>query len=336
MNIESLQRGKAIRHNRALFLAPYLIMLLFVLLGPLLAACDTTTSTKQPNHNTTLPSNNGTITYSTDSTNVLIRTFYGGGNLGTLDYSPVISIYGDGTFILGPGLQPRSGKLDTDSLQQLLHTLVDTTALLTLNPRQFYDVPDQNATFLELSLNNKHYEYIYGPFGALQESAQDMHAYHRLEQGLAAITGAIKGPTHLYTSQSMTFLVHQNFSPDLTQNIPTWTLKGFSLFQLAAYECGVTPPDQTGPNGDTGCLTFTKPRYTYLPTDQQLRTIKALLHGAQEGNFFENDLYYHVTLRPLLPDELPQKTVAMLGSQEFTYTGVPLYSGIVPQPTPLP
>jgi len=267
---------------------------------------------------------------------VLIRTFYGGGNLGTLDYSPVISIYGDGTFILGPGQQMRSGKLTTDSLQQLLHTLVDTNTLLTLNPRQFYDVPDQNATILELSLNNKHYEYVYGPFGALQESRQDMNAYHRLEQGLTAITGSIKGQTRPYTSQSMTLLVHQDFSPDLTQDIPSWTLKDFSLYQLAAYECGVTPPDQTGPNGDTGCLSFTKPRYAYLPTDQQLQTIKTLLHGSQDGVFFEHNLYYHVSLRPLLPDELPQKTVAMLGSQEFTYTGVPLYGGVVPQPTPLP
>ncbi|MFL5628574.1 MAG: hypothetical protein ACJ788_23580 [Ktedonobacteraceae bacterium] len=334
MNIESLQRGKIIRYNRAQYLAPYL-MLLFFLLGPLLAACDTT-STTRPNNNTTLPSNNGSITYSTGSTDVLIRTFYGGGNLGTLDYSPVISIYGDGTFILGPGLQMRSGKLNTESLQQLLHTLVDTNALLTLNPRQFYDVPDQNATILELSLNNKHYEYVYGPFGALQESSQDMNGYHRLEHALAAITGAIKGPTQPYVSESMMLLVHQDFSPDLTQNIPSWTLKDFSLYQLAAYECGVTPPDETGPNGDTGCLTFTKPHYAYLPTDRQLQTIKTLLHGAQEGDFFENDLYYHVILRPLLPDELPQKTVAMLGSQEFTYTGVPLYSGRVPQPTPLP
>jgi hypothetical protein len=43
-----------------------------------------------------------------------------------------------------------------------------------------------------------------------------------------------------------------------------------------------------------------------------------------------------VTLRPLLPDELPQRVVAMLGSKELIYTGVALSSGAVPQPTPLP
>src|SRR5438445_3584739 len=103
MNTQNLQREKTTRHNTASYLAPCLL-LLFFLLGPLLAACDTTSNTpsNKTNNNTTLPSNNGSsITYNANSTNVLIRTFYGGGNLGTLDYSPVISIYGDGTFILG-------------------------------------------------------------------------------------------------------------------------------------------------------------------------------------------------------------------------------------------
>jgi hypothetical protein len=337
MNTENLQREKITRHSTTSYLAPCLL-LLFFLLGPLLAACDTTSNTpsNKTNNNTTLPSNNGSITYNANSTNVLIRTFYGGGNLGTLDYSPVISIYGDGTFILGPGLQMRTGKLDANALQQLLHTLVDNDALLNLNHRQFYDVPDQNATILELTLNNKHYEFVYGPFGALQESSQDLKDYHHLEQALSAITEAIKGPTHPYTSQSMTLLVRQDFSPDLTQNIPFWKLREFSLYQLAAYECGLTPPDQTGPNADTGCLTFTRPRYAYLPTKQQLQTIKTLLKGSQEGDFYEQNLYYHVTLRPLLPDELPQRVVAMLGSKELIYTGVALSSGAVPQPTPLP
>ncbi|MFL5691697.1 MAG: hypothetical protein ACJ795_07815 [Ktedonobacteraceae bacterium] len=337
MNIENLQHEKITRRSTTSYLVPCLL-LLFFLLGPLLAACNTTSSTpsNKTNNTTTLSSNNGPITYSADPTNVLIRTFYGGGNLGTLDYSPVVSIYGDGTFILGPGLQMRTGKFDAGALQQLLHTLVDNDTLLNLNHRQFYDVPDQNATILELTLNNKHYEFVYGPFGALQESSQDLSDYHHLEQALSAITEAIKGPTHPYTSQSMTLLVRQDFSPDLTQNIPSWKLREFSLYQLAAYECGLTPPDQTGPNADTGCLTFTKPRYAYLPTAQQLQTIKVLLNGAQEGEFYEQNLYFHVTLRPLLPDELPQKVVAMLGSKELTYTGVALSSGAVPQPTPLP
>ena len=92
--------------------------------------------------------------------------------MGALAFSPQVSIYGDGTYILGPGYQMRWGKLDTGALQQLLHTLVDTGGLLGLSRQQFYDVPDQNATLLQLTLNNKHYEFLYGKFGTLQESAK--------------------------------------------------------------------------------------------------------------------------------------------------------------------
>src|SRR5947209_5375427 len=121
------------------------LLVLFCLIPALLAACDSSalTSSNSRTSNTTLPTNNGPITYSTRPEDVLIRTFYGGGNLGTLDYSPVVSIYGDGTFILGPGLQMRWGKLTADALQQLLHTLVDSDGLLNMSRRQFYDVPDQ-------------------------------------------------------------------------------------------------------------------------------------------------------------------------------------------------
>ena len=89
----------------------------------------------------------------------------------------------------------RQGKLDADSLQQLLHTLVDTDGLLGITQTQFYDVPDQNATFLQLTLNNKHYEFLYGKFGMLQESAQDLDGYHRLDKALTAITDALAGST---------------------------------------------------------------------------------------------------------------------------------------------
>src|SRR6266436_6647749 len=130
-------------NSQSLF-TPCLLMLLCIF-PALLTACDSSafTSSSSTSNNKTLPTNNGPITYSARPNDVLIRTFYGGGNLGTLDYSPVVSIYGDGTFILGPGLQMRWGNLDANALQQLLHTLVDNDALLNLNHRQFYDVPDQ-------------------------------------------------------------------------------------------------------------------------------------------------------------------------------------------------
>jgi hypothetical protein len=310
------------------------------LLATLITACagssSTTSSSKSGKNTQVLPTNNGMITYSSRPSDAIVRTFYGGGNLGTLAFSPEISIYGDGTYILGPGIQMRQGKLDADSFQQLLHTLVDTDGLLSFTQTQFYDVPDQNATFLQLILNNKHYEFQYGKFGTLQESAQELDEYHRLDRALTTIRESIKGPTHPYRNNTMIVLVHQDFSPDLTQNIPEWSLPDFTLNQLAIFECGVILPDQVGPNGDTGCLTFTAPGVAYLPTTRQLQSIRALLKNQQEGEFIEQGLYYHLVLRPLLPDELPQKLVAMLGSNELSYNGIPLRSGAVPKPKPTP
>jgi hypothetical protein len=312
--------------------------ILLLLVPLLLAACSASSSPSSPStsHDATLAGNNGQITYSTSPADLLIRTFYGGGNLGTLNYSPVISIYGDGTFVLGPGLQMRQGRLTAHALQQLLQTLVNDDALLKLSQREFYDVPDQNATILQLILDHRQYAYIYGPFGALQENSSALREYHRLARALTSIATAIKGPTSAYSSRAMALLVHQDYSPDLTQPLLDWNLQAFSLFQIATYECGAVPQDLTGPNIDTGCLTFTAPHKAYLPGEQELQSIKDLLKGAQQGEFSENNLYYRVALRPLLPDELAQGLVAMLGSQELTYAGVKLYRGSVPHYPPTP
>lgn len=326
MHIQSLLPNRTIQLLALLCLLPLIL---------LLASCDSSTSNVPPTppiSKSTLTTNNGPITYQTGPADVLIRTFYGGGNTANLAFSPEVSIYGNGTYILGPGLQMQQGKLSTDALQQLLHTLVDTYGLLNFTRQQFYDVPDQNATLLELMLNNKHHEFVYGKFGTLQESSQDMDEYHRLAQALTTITTSLKGPTAPYSSHSMTILVHQDFSPNLTQTIPIWSLKDPSLNQLAAFECGITPPDQTGPNADTGCLTFTIPHYAFLPTPQQLQAINTQLKGQQQGEFIEQGFYYRVIVRPLLPDESPHNTVAMFGSQELTYVGVPLHRGPVPTP----
>ncbi len=281
-------------------------------------------------------SNGNIISYSTRPQDVLIRTFYGGGKLGTFEISPEISIYGDGTYILGPGLQMQQGKLQIDALQQLLNTLVDTYGLLKLNRQQFYDIPDQNATMLQLMLNGKEFVYLYGPFGNLQESAQDIHEYQLLGNALTSITEALVGPTHNYTSQEMVLLVHQTFSPDLSKAIHYWYFQDFTLSQLATYECGLLPPDLTGPNADTGCLTYTVPHTALMLNTQQLQEIKALLQGQEQSVFLEKGLYYSVTLRPLLPDEPVQKMLAMFGSQELSYAGISLVQGPVPIPTPTP
>ncbi len=305
-----------------------IIILLFTACG---STPKTTSKVKNQSISTT---NNGVITYSASPQDVLIRTFYGGGKLGSFEYSPEISMYGDGSYILGPGLQMRQGQLSSDALGQLLHTLVDTNGLLKFTTKRFYDVPDQNATFLQLMLNGTSYVFQYGPFGNLQESAQDMDAYHRLGAALTSITSALNGPTHPYTGKQMALLVHQDFNPDLSRTIAYWSLPDFNLYNLAVYECGATPLDQTGPNGDTGCLTYTVPHNALLLSEQQQQTIISLLNGQPQGVFLDLGQYYSVTLRPLLPDEIVQKTLAMLGSAELDYIGVPLQDGPVPTATP--
>jgi hypothetical protein len=308
----------------------------------LLAACDigsSAPSSTGTGQKVSLPTNNnGTITYSTSQQDVLIRMFYGGGNSGSFEMSPDISIYGDGSFILGPGLQMQEGRIDSTSLQQLLNTLVDSDGLLKLSQQTFYDVPDQNATVLQLSINGKQYEYVYGPFGNLpeSESAQAVADYRHLGGALTSIRDAIQGPTHNYTNQNMALLVHQDFSPNLAQTIPYWSFNSFTLFQVAMFECGAIPQDITSPNADTGCLTYTVPHMAVLLSAQQRQAITALLQGQQQGDFLEQGLYYGVVLRPLLPDELPQKMLAMYGSAELNYTGVPIHEGAVPTPVPTP
>jgi hypothetical protein len=332
--LERLLKGH-LRASCYLFAIACVLMLL-------LAACDigsSNPSSTGTGQKVSLPTNNnGTITYSTSQQDVLIRMFYGGGNSGSFEMSPDISIYGDGSFILGPGLQMQEGRIDTTSLQQLLNTLVDSDGLLKLSQQTFYDVPDQNATVLQLSMNGKRYEYVYGPFDNLpqSESAQALADYRHLGSALTSIRDAIQGPTHNYTNQNMALLVHQDFSPNLAQTIPNWSFKDFTLFQVATFECGAIPQDITSPNADTGCLTYTVPHMVVLLSTQQRQAITALLHGQQQGDFLEQGLYYSVVLRPLLPDELPQKMLAMYGSAELNYSGVPIHEGAVPTPVPTP
>jgi hypothetical protein len=185
-------------------------------------------------------------------------------------------------------------------------------------------------------LNDKTYTYLYGPFGNTQESAQDRSEYQRLGNALTSITEALVGPTHSYASQQMVLLVHQTYSPDLSQSIPSWSFQDFTLFQLSTFECGLIPPDLTGPNADTGCLTYTVPHTALLLNAQQLQQLKILLHGQEQAVFLEKGSYYSVTLRSLLPDEIEQKSLAMFGSQELNYIGVTITEEPVPIPTPTP
>lgn len=315
--------------------------LFLCLLMILLAACDLGNSGQNNNHHQTVQTDSGsTITYSTLPQDVLVRLFYGGGKVGTLEMTPEVSIYGDGTFITGPGLQPQQGTLSSDALQNLLHTLTSTDNLLQLSPQTFDDIPDQNATLLQVTLDGKTHHFVYGPFGNLQESAQDMHTYQQLGDAISAIRNALAGPEVTYTSQNMALLVYQTFRSDFTQEqiqaIPNWTLTNISLANAAIYECGAIPTDLTGPNADNGCLTYTVPHSAVLPDQQDLRSILDLLHGKQQRMFLENGNYYVVILRPLLPDEIAQQQLAMYGSNAQDYTPVLLNKGPIPVPTGTP
>ncbi|MBX5450554.1 hypothetical protein [Thermogemmatispora sp.] len=313
----------------------FLVCLLLLVLA-LLTACESNTSEPVAGQAHLRQLDNGTIIYDSSSEAVLLRTFRGGGHLGTLDLSPQLSIYGDGTYILGPGLQMRQGRLSQEQLSQLLHTLVNSYRLLSFQRQQFYEVPDQDAVLLQFNVNNQHYQFFYSTFGQRQESQQDLDEYRRLGQALTTINEAVSaGSTTAYDTARKALLVRQDFSPDLSQPVPTWGLPDFTLHQVALFECGPVPEDITGPNADSGCLSFTTPQRALLLTPEQSRSVSNLLHGRLSGEFYEpaTGLYYTVMLRALLPDELSQGVLAMYGSQDLTYSGVPLQQGPLPTAT---
>lgn len=306
----------------------------------LLTACDSGTTSTTSHHKTVQTDSGKPITYSTQPQDVLLRLFYGGGKVGTLEMTPEISIYGDGTFLIGPGLQLQQGSLSSDALQNLLHTLTSTDNLLQLHRQVFDDIPDQNTTLLQVALNGQNYQFLYGPFGNLQEGSQDMHEYQQLGNAISAIRNALSGPETPYVSQKMALLVYQTFRADFTveqnQTLPIWPLDDIDLANTAIYECGTIPQDQTGPNADNGCLVYTVPQVAYLPGKNDLQQIKSALLGRQQGMFLEYTGHYVVILRPLLPDEIAQQQLAMYGSNAQTYTPVPLKGGTIPTPTPTP
>jgi hypothetical protein len=310
------------------------LLLLSLLL--LLAACDW----GQSHHQTMQTDSGSTISYSTLPQDVLVRIFSGGGKVGRLELTPEVSIYGDGTFIVGPGLHPVQGSLDSAHLQSLLHTLTSIDNLLQLRQRVFADIPDQNGTLLQLTLNAKEYQFLSGPFGNLQESAEQMHEYQQLGNAINAVRSALAGPLRPYASSQMALLVTETFRADFTevqnQALPTWPPGDIVLADTARYECGSIPQDLTGPNADNGCLTYTVPHLAYLPGPRHLQAMRAILKGQQQQLFLESGAYYMVILRPLLPDEVSLQQLAMYGSNSQGYMAVPLKTGAIPVPTVTP
>jgi hypothetical protein len=308
-----------------------------MLISLLLASCDASDfPTQQSGQSTTFTasSTHQQITYNANANEVLIRTFYGGGLKGTLNLAPQISLYGDGSYILG---LDRQGKLDTNTLQQLLNTLVDTDGLLTFTRQQFFDIPDQDATFLDLNINGKRLELMYGAFGSQPATAQDKNEYQRLGKALMTLSHTLQAPTSAYRGRTFALLVRQTFSANLQQTIPDWPVFDFTLAQAAAFDCGPIPEDDVSTNPETPCLKFTIPLHAILLTAEQVGSIEGALNGKQQGDFFEDGQYYTAILRPLLPDELQNKTLAMFGSTQGQFIGVPLLEGTVPPvPTPTP
>jgi hypothetical protein len=304
--------------------------LLLCLLVAFVAAC--TGNSAQ----TILAENGSSITYNTLPQSVLLRMFYGGGKVDPLELTPDVSVYGDGSFIIGSGLQPAEGAISNSQLQSLLHTLVNTDDLLQLQRRTFADIPDESVTLLQLTLSGKNYQFVYGPFGHLAESSQDLHAYQQLGNAITAIRNALTGSVKAYTAQKMALLVSQTFRFDFTEaqvrTIPVWHVNHLDLAQAATDECGSNPPDPTRPNADSGCLVDTAPHVAIQPDAETLHLILDLLPRSLQRLFQENGNYYIVMLRPLLPDEIVQQYLAMYSSNVESYnaTLVPLQTGAIP------
>lgn len=306
------------------------VLLCTLLLGMIiLTACDSfpALGTKQGQSNTFTSSSNQAISYSTSPHDVLIRTFYGGGRYGSLALAPDVSIYGDGRYTIGTDQQ---GQLNEDNLQQLLNTLIDTDGLLNVRRQHFSELQDQNATYLELNINGKQKELVYGTFSNPRGNQQDQDEYNRVGRALKSIVDALTGPLHHYTSSSFALLARQIYFGNTKQQVLDWPLSDFSLAQVATFECGSIPSDITSPNFEIGCLKYTDPRQAVLLHTTQSKTLQASMGKSSTAIFKDGDLFYSVILRPLLPDELPRKTLAMFGSAQLSYRGVPLDDGAVP------
>jgi hypothetical protein len=299
---------------------------LALLLSFVLSSCGTDQNSSQT---ASVQNSAGQVTYSTNAQDVVIRTYYGGGHYGTLPLGPQLSVYGDGTYMIG---LEKQGKLSSDALQQLLSIFVDTDGLLALKRQQFSDVPDQNSTFLELNLNGKHTELVYSNFGSRPESAQDLDEYKHLGQALTTLNEALNGSKQAYTANRYALLVHETTTPDRTQPIQAFNLQDFTLAQVAKFECGPDKDERPTSGNPIGpCLQYTRPLGALILQDNQLRTLKTLLGGQQEGQLTQQGLDYDVRLRPLLPDELRTKKLAMLGSLQLTYEAIPLVERTPPQ-----
>lgn len=319
--MRQLARKVPFTPRRSVLIALSSLCLLLLAFGPV--ACDSGAAKQKQVKTIQQAKANKQITYSADPQDAVIRTLYGGGLKGSLSLSPVLSIYGDGTYILGI---ERTGKLAPDAMQQLLDALVNTYDLSSFSQKQFIDIQDLNATYLQLTLNNQQTEFAYGSFGHYQPKAQELDEYTRLGKALTAINNAVNATSSQpYKASTYALLARRTFSADPQRDYLSWPLSDYTLEQAATYECGSIPPNENTPNLETPCLKFTIPSHALLLNHGQYQSLKDNLNG-NSGTMSEAGRYYTLTLRPLLPDEAQTKALAMLGSQQTQYIPVPLAS----------
>src|SRR2546423_15477874 len=78
-------------------------------------------STSTPKKSQSISTNNGTITYSASPQDVLIRTFYGGGQTGTLELRPESIIFREERDIFGAGLAMYDRRINNARRSPHLH-----------------------------------------------------------------------------------------------------------------------------------------------------------------------------------------------------------------------
>src|SRR5713226_17143 len=115
--IDHLSKGRTIKTGTEKGKSsPFLHLSSLLILALLLYGCGlaTPSSHESVQSRTFTGSSTQPITYSINAHDVLIRTFYGGGLYGSFSLGPQLSIYGDGTYIIGLDQQ---GKLTIEELQ---------------------------------------------------------------------------------------------------------------------------------------------------------------------------------------------------------------------------
>ncbi|GCE17196.1 hypothetical protein [Dictyobacter kobayashii] len=219
--------------------------------------------------------------------------------------------------------------MDDDQLQHLLNALINTYGLLALKRQSFSDLPDQNVTLLDLTVNGQVHEIAYGTFGNHPQSPEDMSAYQQVGLAITQIVNTLTGPSQAYHASAAALLVRRAPSYDRVQTSMAWKDTTFTLAQAAQFECG-SPPEDIDPNKESACLKYTIPKQAIILKKAQWQGLQKELGQQSKATFIEHNHYYEVRLRPLLPDEIDSHKLAIFGSAQSNYKSVPLHAAPLP------